>query len=63
MSMLMINVSEFACGSENDINVYNLSNGKIVKTLQGHTALLRHLHITECLQYLFSGSDDKVLVK
>ncbi len=42
----MINPTEFACGSENDINFYNLKVGNITKTLKGHTGLLRHLHIS-----------------
>jgi hypothetical protein len=42
----MINPAEIACGSENDINFYNLELGSKSKTLTGHTGLLRHLHIS-----------------
>ena len=61
MCMILTSGTELACGSENDINIYGLQSGKLNFTLTGHTALVRHLHLTDKMDKLFSGSDDKVI--
>ena len=43
MCFIMINTDEICCGSDSNINIYNIENGKVNKVLSGHTSLLRHL--------------------
>lgn len=59
MCMTLISNEQMAVGSEKDIQIYNIEEGKIVKTLTGHTALLRDLLILDDNVTLFSGSDDR----
>lgn len=58
MCFIMINNDEICCGSDSNINVYNIESGKVVKVLSGHTSLLRHLLLKDNLDTLLSSSDD-----
>lgn len=59
MCMSLLNNDQMAVGSEKDIQIYNIDEGKIVKTLSGHTALLRDLLLLDDGVTLISGSDDR----
>mmetsp|Transcript_47653 Transcript_47653/g.55116 ORF Transcript_47653/g.55116 Transcript_47653/m.55116 type:complete len:549 (+) Transcript_47653:30-1676(+) len=59
MCMTLVSNDQMAVGSEKDIQIYNVEEGKIFKTLTGHTALLRDLLILDDNVTLFSGSDDR----
>lgn len=59
MCMTLLNNDQMAVGSEKDIQIYNIDSNKIVKTLSGHTALLRDLLLLEDGTTLVSGSDDR----
>ena len=59
MCMTLLNNEQMAIGSEKDIQVYNIDEGKIAKTLSGHTSLLRDLLLLEDGTTLISGSDDR----
>jgi len=50
-----------AVGSESAIKFYNKDMGKCVKTITGHTGLIRDLLLMEDGNILFSGSDDKLI--
>jgi WD40 repeat protein len=57
--MILIDINLLACGSEKDINIYDIKNDKLVKKLMGHTALLRDLYYMIDSNILVSSSDDK----
>ena len=58
MCLIMVSDREISCGSDSNINFYNLDSGKVVKTLTGHTGLIRSLLLMNNLDTLMSSSDD-----
>ena len=61
MIMIVISKDEIAVGSEKDIRIYNFLTGACVKTIKGHTGLIRDLYLAENNLHLYSGSDDKMI--
>ena len=59
MIMIVINEEDIAVGSEFNFKIYNLKLQKCTKTVSGHNGLIRDLLLSNDLQKLFSGSDDK----
>ena len=62
MSMILTTNDELAVTSEYNINIYNLDNEKVIKTLTGHEGLVRDLLIYDTEKMiLVSSSDDKTV--
>lgn len=61
MIVIMYNSNELITGSENNINLIDFNNGKITKSLKGHTHLIRDLLLLDDFNTLLSASDDKTL--
>lgn len=58
MSMIWLNNNILATGSDSNIHIYDFEKSKIVKTLTGHTALIRDLLLLDDLKTFLSASDD-----
>ena len=61
MCLIMTSNTELCCGSDSNINVYEIESGKITKTLTGHTGLIRFLLLLDNLDNLLSSSDDSTI--
>jgi WD40 repeat protein len=61
MTIILLNPSEMACGSEKNINIYKIDDGILEKSLVGHNLLIRDLYLLEDGTTLLSSSDDKTL--
>ena len=58
MCLIMLNDIEICCGSDSNINVFNIKEKKLMYSLHGHTGLLRFLILHNNLDTLLSSSDD-----
>ena len=58
MTLIMLSENELCCGSDSNINIYNIETGNLTNFLQGHSSLLRFLLLLNDLDTLLSSADD-----
>ena len=59
MCLIMLNDKHLCCGSDSNINIYEIDSGKIIKQLVAHTGLVRYLLLLNNTDNLLSSSDDR----
>jgi len=58
LTMVLVNDKVVACGSDNDINIYNLPKKALIKQLRGHTRTVTSLCVETTRDLVVSGSED-----